>query len=425
MKRVLVLFIILGVVSGLFAGGVQESKPAEASGETEIDFQIWVTPNLTVEYWENLVSEFNKEYPDIAVNLIQATTGESTADSFLKTRLVAGDMPDVCHCFSEDLFIDAGAFLELPIDADVRQLRSLDGMLKDGKLYTYDSITLIHGLIFYNKKMFAEAGISEPPRTYEEMDAACEKLLAAGYTPIMMAGADWTAGFELSIFSAPQVFYNNTSWYGDKNKGSVSFFDDDWRIAAERFKSYIDNKYIFKGAIGTDYATGQQLFLDGKAAMYPMGSWFSGAPEAVDADFEIGVFAPPTADGGRYLAAPANRNGYAVSATTEHPEEAIALAKFMGLSVEAVSQRLALEGGFSDMKNSDDYMYPMNPIQEEVYEVFKQAEVLTNNFNHPVGGPAPDGFTDALTKAAQNLFTGGPVDDSLSMLESFWDTNQK
>ncbi len=422
-KLVLLLLALFLIVTPVFSAG--KTEDARATQKTEIDFQVWVTPNLTVEYWEGLVADFEKKNPDIKVNIIQAITGESTADNFLRSRLAAGNFPDVSHVFTEDMFIEAGAFLPLPIDDDVRRLRNLDGMIKeDGNLYTYDSITLVHGLVYYNKQLFAQAGIKTPPQTQAELDAACEQLLRAGIVPMTVAGADWIAGFALSIFAAPQVFYNNTVWYKDKNEGKVSFYDADWRDALTRYKAMYDKGYIYKGAPAMDYNDSQQFFLDGKAAMYPMGSWFSGAPEAVNADFEIGVFAPPTKDGTIYMSAIANRNGYAVSSTSKNPEAAIALAKYMGLDPYAVSKRLALEGGFSDMENADDYAYDMTYIQEEVNEIYKNAKVMTNNYNHPVGANPPDGFTDALTVAGQMLFTGGSVQGAMNELQTYWNTNQ-
>lgn len=422
-KLVLILFVLLLIITPAFSAGKSES--VGAAKKTEIDFQVWVTPNLTVEYWEDLVANFEKKHPDIKVNIIQAITGESTADNFLRTRLAAGNFPDVSHVFTEDMFIEAGAFLPLPIDDDVRGLKALDGMIKaDGNLYTYDSITLIHGLIYYNKTLFKQAGITELPKTQAQFDAVCEKLLRAGIVPISVAGADWTSGFVLSIMAAPQVFYNNTVWYRDRNEGKVSFFDTDWRESATRFKNMYDKGYIYKGAPAMDYNASQQFFLDGKAAMYPMGSWFSGAPEALAAGFEIGVIAPPTKDGGTYMSAIANRNGYAVSATSKHPEAAIALAKYMGLDPYPVSKRLALEGGFSDMKNSEAYAYDMTYIQEEVNELYKATTVTTNNLNHPVGANPPDGFDGSITRAAQMLLAGDTVNNALAEMEKYWSDNQ-
>ena len=422
-KFTLVFFLIVALALPAFTAGKAEKELP--SDQVEIDFQIWVTPNLTVEYWEDLVSDFTKKHPDIKVNLVQAITGESTADNFLRARLAAGNFPDVSHVFTEDMFIEAGAFMSLPIDDDVRGLKSLEGMIKaDGNLYTYDSITLVHGLIYYNKDLFKQAGIKELPKNQAQFDAVCEKLLAAGIVPMSVAGADWTSGFVLSIMAAPQVFYNNTVWYRDRNEGKVSFFDRDWVESATRFKNMYDKGYIYKGAPAIDYNASQQFFLDGKAAMYPMGSWFSGAPEAIGADFEIGVFAPPTKDGGAYMSAIANRNGYAVSSKTKHPEAAITLAKYMGLDPYPVSKRLALEGGFSDMKNPEAYAYDMTYIQEDVDKLYQAATVTTNNLNHPVGANAPDGFADSMTMAAQMLLTGDTVNNALNELEKYWDDNQ-
>ena len=58
--------------------------------------------------------------------------------------------------------------------------------------------------IFYNKDMFAKAGITTLPKTYTEFEAACEKLKAAGFTPMITdggSGASWVAGDALNILS--------------------------------------------------------------------------------------------------------------------------------------------------------------------------------------------------------------------------------
>ncbi len=58
--------------------------------------------------------------------------------------------------------------------------------------------------------------------------------------------------------------------------------------------------------------------------------------EELVADFEIGVFVPPTKEGTNCMSAIANRGAYAVSAKSKHPKEAIALAKYMGLEPYAL-----------------------------------------------------------------------------------------
>ena len=49
---------------------------------------------------------------------------------------------------------------------------------------------------WYNKDLFAQAGITEPPATWEEFLADVQKLKDAGITPIALAGGDkWPAMF--------------------------------------------------------------------------------------------------------------------------------------------------------------------------------------------------------------------------------------
>lgn len=50
---------------------------------------------------------------------------------------------------------------------------------------------------YYNKIMFAEAGITEVPQTWEQFIEACDKLAAKGYTPLIIAGEKdiWATSF--------------------------------------------------------------------------------------------------------------------------------------------------------------------------------------------------------------------------------------
>ncbi len=56
-----------------------------------------------------------------------------------------------------------------------------------------------------------------------------------------------------------------------------------------------------KGALSVGYADLEQQFLAGKAAIYPMGSWFTAAEASADKDFEVGVFYAPSSDGVPHL----------------------------------------------------------------------------------------------------------------------------
>ena len=65
----------------------------------------------------------------------------------------------------------------------------------DGKIYAVPYDAGMVG-IWYNKKLFKEAGIEEVPETWSEFIDAVKKLKAANITPIALAGGEsWTAHF--------------------------------------------------------------------------------------------------------------------------------------------------------------------------------------------------------------------------------------
>lgn len=85
-----------------------------------------------------------------------------------------------------------------------------------------------------------------------------------------------------------------------------------------------------------DYATAQNLFTNGQAAMYYMGSW--GTSMALNEDIpeeirtNIRVFTMPVIDGGKGKAtdiAAWNGGGYAASANSEVKEEAVKFLNYM------------------------------------------------------------------------------------------------
>ena len=49
---------------------------------------------------------------------------------------------------------------------------------------------------WYNKKLFADAGITDVPQTWDELNAAAEKLKAAGIQPIIQGAAGGSAQFQ-------------------------------------------------------------------------------------------------------------------------------------------------------------------------------------------------------------------------------------
>jgi multiple sugar transport system substrate-binding protein len=71
------------------------------------------------------------------------------------------------------------------VSADVQAALSYEG-----KAYAAP-YTILNNTVIYNKRAFAKAGIEALPATFDEFLADCEKLKAAGVTPIALKNDSW------------------------------------------------------------------------------------------------------------------------------------------------------------------------------------------------------------------------------------------
>lgn len=127
--------------------------------------------------------------------------------------------------------------------------------------------------IFYNKRLFAEHGL-QPPATWEEFLVVCERLKAAGVTPIALGARDkWPAQFWfdfLLLRSAPYAFRQRLL------NGEERF--DDPRVLAvfARWKSLLDAGYFNRqphpNSLAWDSGANEMVYR-GEAAMTLMGTW--------------------------------------------------------------------------------------------------------------------------------------------------------
>lgn len=95
-----------------------------------------------------------------------------------------------------------------------------EGTSYDGKTLQFQTWSVDGWGILYNKDIFEEAGVTEVPKDYESLKAACDKILAIGKTPIYEAGsAQWHLGVWLSGLT-PQVETDEPGFYSGLNDNS-------------------------------------------------------------------------------------------------------------------------------------------------------------------------------------------------------------
>ncbi|QNA76290.1 sugar ABC transporter substrate-binding protein [Streptomyces sp. So13.3] len=117
--------------------------------------------------------------------------------------------------------------------------------------------------LFYNRKMFADAGITAPPRTWDELIADGKKLTSGEHYGIAVEGSNPAENIHNTFVLSQQ---HGGSWFD--SSGQATFTTPE-NVAA--VKQYVDliakNKIAAKG--NAEYAQNQTLsdFATGKAAM--------------------------------------------------------------------------------------------------------------------------------------------------------------
>lgn len=145
---------------------------------------------------------------------------------------------------------------------------------------------------WYNKTVFEAAGVTETPKTFDEFFAACDKIKAAGTTPVAMAGGDT---WPLLRWAAFVPFRTAGNDFIEKARVGEESFGSETGMEAADFVQKAAG-YFQEGWSTADSATCVNLVTTGQAAIIYDGTWQ--LPYFVDDNMElkedIGYFPLPS-----------------------------------------------------------------------------------------------------------------------------------
>jgi len=152
---------------------------------------------------------------------------------------------------------------------------------------------------WYNKQIFADNGL-EPPATWEDLLAAAETLQAAGIQPLATSGS---SGWPVTRLISGYLFRKlGPDAMARVANGEAKLTDPEYVEAAQAVADLGAEGYFGRGVTDIDYDAALDLFLQGKAGIYYMGSWVVGTfndPERNKiGEDTIGIFPVPTVAGG-------------------------------------------------------------------------------------------------------------------------------
>lgn len=395
----------------LFAGLIAGFSTLALNAAQAVEIEYWqYVFDSRVKAMDQLIENFEKANPDITVK--QTTFPYADYQTRVIAAKMGGQGPDVMQLFYGwlDKFVAGGLLQPLPADAFPHdkiesEFFPIVSAMKRGDDY-YGLPTAVRSLaLFYNKKLFTEAGLdpANPPKTLDEYVAAAEKLtkrdangnlIVAGAT-LDMGGQDhqWWREVLVRQFGGEPYVDGKVAYNTEAGEKALKFYTD----------LQLEKKIGQAGFMDE----GQAAFRAGMAGMTVDGTFRLGAFKSIEG-FEWGVTElPANAEGVRSNYASYFANG--ISSKTE------------GEKLEASKKFLAY---ISSPEAMDVWLKTVGELPAR-----REAAMTEANLTDPIYGPFLKGLDYARTtmfvdEAAQRqntidmvnrvLLEGQPVKKSLA-----------
>ncbi len=287
-----------------------------------VGLSAFAQTKLTLIYWDpshkdiqdKINGMFIQENPGVTVEMEQVPGDQY--DQVMKTRLLAGNGPDVMFYwgFAINRYGRQGFYGDITNESYAKNILPayLSFATYNGKIWGVPLNVNTYG-VFYNKTLFAKAGITAMPKTYADFLAICEKLKKAGITPLARGAKDlWTGLHETGPLEANFVLGPDPTFQYDLYTGKTTFSTNaGFRDYLKRYIELVSKDYFVKGALGLDHTQATQLLADGKVAMEMFLSLGYGEIVGFNKDAQVGYFPLPDDNGTVYWSgAPDNGIGY-------------------------------------------------------------------------------------------------------------------
>ncbi|MEE1305742.1 MAG: extracellular solute-binding protein [Agathobacter sp.] len=336
MKKKLIATLMTAVMAvSLFAGcggSDSSSKGSEGGAEGEVEEITWMfwddldaTEDLISKGYGEVIDRYNEKYKG-KYHVTPITTNLEEYYTKLNALVKSDETPDVFIVSPGPNLTD---YVEPGVAAPLDDALAKDGwkdtftsdavfsqMTYDGKIYAVP-LNIAAACCFYNTEMFEKAGAKVPTKWSEMLDA-CEKLKAAGYTPVTIsAGTAWCLSMVAGYLCESKGI--DLAAIAD---GSASWEDGKLKEAAEDLKKF--SEYFQETAAGDTNDVATANFYNEEAAILIQGSWAIGQINGENPDFEskCGVFQFPGVE--RVIA---KSDSLAISSSTKHKEAAEALVR--------------------------------------------------------------------------------------------------
>lgn len=294
------------VCSALLAAGCSSSGGGSSASSPTGNVQFWTLQDPTNTVQQAQVDAFNQAGAGKITMSVIATDGYKDK---VRTAMGSSQMPGIFFNWgggSLNDYVKAGKLVEL--DPAIFKSHFLPAALEagtvNGKLVGVPARGTQPVFLFYNKKVFADAGL-QPPKTWADLTNLVQAFTGKGITPFALAGSGSSSWTELmwieylvDRLAGPELFKKIAA-------GDWSQWNDPAILkTAQMVKQLVDSGAFGKNFASVNYGAGgsSTLLTKGKAAMQLMGSWEYATQQGADPNFaknDLGYVAFPSVPDGQ------------------------------------------------------------------------------------------------------------------------------
>jgi len=418
---ILSLLLVAAFALSACGGGATEAPaqpaatdaPAATEAPAEKVTVTWwhiTTDEGQAAVWQSLADSYMAEHPNVTIEI---TILENEAFKTKMTTVIqSGEPPDIFQSWGGGVmneYVAAGMMKDITadLDADGGAWRdtfsqgALGVYSLDGKNY---GVPWDMGMVgfWYNKDLFAQAGIDAPPATWDELLEDVTALKAAGITPIALGEGDkWPGHF----------------WFGylaTRICGKAGFEPAALRTGSFTAPCFVEagNKILelnalepFQdGYLGAVYGDQSTVMGNGQAAMELMGQWAPGAQTGNSADGKglgdkLGFFAFPAVDGGAGAGTDAFGGGNGFGIGKNASPEAVDFVKWL---TSAEAQVACAEAGFCIPVVKGGEAGMSDPLLITLQETLSQAQYFQLYYDQAL----PPAVGSVVNDSVQGIFAG-------------------
>ncbi len=437
--RIGIVTLLSSLVAPLLLAGSLVSVSG-CGGATQDPNVIRVTRNIGGRegfrrHFNTWKATFEQRNPGWTMKLIDL--GNAEGAQFYKSRIATGDLPEVIMTWEMTNFLAAGGHL-LPLpDSYYEKFGVPLPKLYLGKRYTSQGGLQVQGMVI-NKPMWDDIGVTEPPKTWDDLFAAFHKLKEKGHRPLVLGGREWSASQPLAYILGTDLYdrasdSTEPSWTHRRDKGEVSFATDLLMRQALEKMVYMVEHFVDKGALSDGYNEEQRDFYGGNGAAWMMGCWMAGDIEPNKVEFDMEYWPIPSMRGRPpiFVRTSGMPSGWAVTSTTTGEKRDKAMDAMEAFYDPAVYQEfLNGECQFAQAAKvpveGPEFDWP--PAQQLADNMRANVEKygVTLGFHRALDDMPPPSFGIMFARVIQEIMAGNrDLDALLKMLDDDWDSSRK